>query len=101
MAFLLHVSCPINGQDIEPRKIDGAQPRNCDKHEMENRADLSYREAYCVALYHIAKDPFHNCCTIDGDNKVTLWKARVLPVQLQKVDESITFFCSEELMNLQ
>ena len=86
-------------KEFEPRKIDGAQPRNCNEHDIEVDIpeDLSYREAYDVALYHINEDPLHNCCTIDGDNNVKLWKARVLPVQLEMVDESITFFCSEEM----
>ena len=96
----VRVTRPRSCLDFEPRKIDGTQPRNCDKHEKEIPEDSSYREAYDEVLVHIEQDPRYNCCTIDEDNKVKFWKARVLPVKLEKVDKSITFVCSEE-MNLQ
>lgn len=85
--------------DIAPRKMNGYQPSNCGQPESE-RTGLSKREAYGAATAYIEKDIFHNCCTIEADNRVKCWKATVLPVKLKKVDRRITLIYSE-LLNLQ
>ena len=82
--------------NVAPRKVKGYQPANYDKPEKQIPG-LSSREAYGAATRYIEEDPVHNCCTIEADNLVKCWKASAGPVELEEVDNKITFIYSERL----
>ena len=85
--------------NIAPRKMKGYQPANCGEPEKEITG-LSGREAYGEATRYVEQDPKHNCCTIEADNRVKCWKASTGPVELEEVDNKITFIYFE-LLHLQ
>ena len=76
--------------------MKGYQPENCGDPEKEITG-LNYREAYGEATRYIEEDPVNNCCTIEADNRVKCWKASAGPVELEEVDNKITFIYSEQL----
>ena len=86
--------------NIAPRKMKGYQPANCGEPEKEITG-LSGREAYGEATRYIEQDPLHNCCTIEADNRadnrVKFWKASTGTVELEEVDNKITFIHFELL----
>ena len=84
------------GANITPRKTKGQQPANCGEPEKQITG-LSGRDAYRAATSYIEENPMHNCCTIEADNLVKCWKASAGPVELQEVDNKITFIYSEYL----
>ena len=76
--------------NFAPRGMKGYQPANCGDPEKEITG-LSGREAYGEATRYIEEDPVNNCCTIEADNRVKCWKASAGPVELEEVDNKITF----------
>ena len=94
MAFYVCSAAVI--PNTAPRKMKGYQPANCGDPEKEITG-LSGREAYGEATRYIEQDPGHNCCTIEADNRVKFWKASAGPVELEEVDNKITFIYSEYL----
>ena len=82
--------------DTPPSKMKGYQPANCGEPEKEI-AELSSREAYRATTGCIDKDPLHNCCTIEADNRVKLWKTSAKPVELEEAEKKIIFVFSENL----
>lgn len=79
-------------------KKPGYTPTNCGDPEYVI-SKLSTRDAYKRATAHIDEDRSKNCCTIETDNVVKLWKAAEIPVKLTKADRSVsvTFLCAEGL----
>ena len=96
MAFPIDQFTGLSRPNFAPRKMKGYQPSNCGKPEKEITG-LSDREAYRAATGYIDQDPFHNCCTIEADNRLKLWKASAKPVELEEADQKITFVFSENL----
>ena len=83
--------------NIAPRKRKGIQPENCGDPVKDIKLPISSRQAYVAAAWHIEQDPVHNCSTIEANNRVKFWKAIVLPVELERVEDVVTFLYSEEL----
>lgn len=82
--------------NIAPRKRKGIQPENCGD-PVKDIKPMSSRQAYVAAAWHIEQDPVHNCSTIEANNRVKFWKAIALPVELERVEDVVTFLYSEEL----
>ena len=94
-SFERSTSLPLDGDDVPLRKL-GYIPSNCGepKAVISNK---STREVYRRMTFYIAEDPERNCCTINADDVLKLYKVIELPVKLTKVDRETTFFCSENL----
>ena len=81
--------------DKNTRKMPGYKPANCSEHDVIS--NLSTRKAYKRMTAYINQDLYRNCCTLEADNQVILWKAAVLPVKLTKTKNSTVFFYAEGL----
>ena len=77
------------------RRMSHFTPANCNEHDVIS--NLSTRKAYICMTAYINQDPYRNCCTLEGDNQVILWKATVLPVKLTKTKNNTVFFYAEGL----
>lgn len=77
-------------------RISGWKPANCIEYRVISN-QLSVREASTCMTDYINQDPESNCCTLEADNKLTLWKATVLPVKLTKTKESTTLVYNKAL----
>ena len=81
--------------DKNTRRMSGYKPANCSEHDVIS--NLSTRKAYTRMTAYINQDLYRNCCTLEADNQVILWKAAVLPVKLTKTKNSTVFFYAEGL----
>ena len=79
-----------------PLRKPGFIPTNCGEPTAVITNESS-RKAYRRMTLYIDKEPEKNCCTIDHDNVLKLYKATELPVKLTKADHKTTFFHSEDL----
>ena len=86
---------PLDKYEVPLRK-PGYIPSNCGEPTAVITNESS-RKAYRRMTAYIAKDTDRNCCTIDEDNVLKLYKATELPVKLTKADRKTTFFYSEYL----
>ena len=81
----------------EHTRKHGYIPTNCGE-PIAVISNESTRNVYRSMSIYIDEDPEKNCCTIDTDNVLKLYKATELPVKLTKADRTTTFFCSEDLV---
>ena len=80
--------------NFAPRRMKGYQPANCGDTEKEITG-LSGREAYGEATRYVEQDPVNNCCTFEADRPGEVlesrWSGLSGPVELEEVDNKITF----------
>jgi len=86
-------SLPLDREEVPLRK-SGYIPTNCGE-PTALISNESGRELYRRVVFFIAQDPEKNCCTIDNDNVLKLYKATELPVKLSKDNRTTTFFHSK------
>ena len=93
-SFDRHQTLPVDHE--VPLRMPGFIPTNCGEPTTVISNEGS-RDVYRRMTVYIDEDPDRNCCTIDNDNVLKLYKATELPVKLTKADSRTTFFCSEHL----